>query len=720
MKLAALPLLFLAAVAPAQRNGFAQVRANLHYAPDHVLDLLNVTVDLNVNYDKREIRGTATNTFAAMLDGVSVINLQAGASLKFDSVKVDGKAAKYRRDKDEVYIDTTPLKRGQKVVVEIEYVGENLRGRGFGAGGGGFHWVEAREKQPKTRIGFWTQGEAEFNHNWVPTWDHPNDFTTSETRTTVPADWDVIGNGVMTANKLSADKKTRTVTWKMTIPHATYLLAVYGGPFDIKKDKWEGKDLWYVVPRGQGKYIDDSFGDTKDMLTFFSSRVGYKFPWPKYAQCAMYDFGGGMENVSATILGEGSLTESRAGFRNMASLNSHELGHQWFGDTVTCLDWGDTWLNESFATYMESLYMEHSRGELFYEQDVENNMRGYISSSRSLKRALSTKYYPNADANFDQHAYPKGGAILHTLRRTVGDQAFFGGLSLYLNRHQHTPVQAYQLSRAISDYGGINTEKFFDQWIFKPGHPVISYSVDSNGGTTKLTVKQLQDTSDGTPIYEIETKAGIISPNGTVKRVPIYLSKTEDTFEIAGVGAGDTVILDPDHDFLRETKDVTWKPSDLLNILKFAPNSVDRQQAFQQLLSGDTISDETYTALSEQVAKDVSQFPVFTSVARLVGKARPELRALWTSQLNHPNFQRRAEAVNGLARLAKDDATMEKLKGLVNDKEAISVVVNAIRALADWDAKGNLALFEKAAKIEDRRNQIKRAAEDAIETAKGN
>jgi len=689
------------------QSPFSPPKASLHYAPDRTCDLLDLQVDIDVDYLNRAITGTTVNTMSPLRNGIKEIVIHAGKGLDIKSVAIDGKPAQFVRKDNELHISTSPLKKGKSIKVSVTYSAANSNGRGFGNGGGGWHWIQPVKDKPD-HVGFWTQGETGFNSEWAPTWDYPNDLATSEVRCRVQADWEVVGNGVLVSTKLSDDKKKKTFDWKMSKPHATYLLAVYGGPLDVRKEKWNGVDLLYVVPKSLAYLSEDSFGNTKDMLTFFSDVLGVKYPWNKYAQCAMYDFGGGMENVSATLLGEGSLTEKRDGYSTMDSLNSHELGHQWFGDLVTCKDWGDTWLNESFATFMQMIYFEHSRGADSYAHEIDDAMREYFQEARRYKRPLSTKMYSNQDGMFDSHSYPKGGVILHTLRRYLGDEAYYAGLKHYLTQWRHTPVESVQLRRAFNEATGINVEPFWAQWIEKPGHPVLDYSWKWEAGKVLLTVKQTQDTSDGTPVYNLQAKVGVFHGN-TMETKIIQLSKVDETFEIPLNASPNAIVLDPHHDFLREIKTLNWKESELPFILNISSNAPDRAEAMKRLLA--TPTDENIGLIVAALKKDSGLSPAFEQVSGLGNLAKPNLRSFWADQLGHKNFQRRAQAVQALAQLPSDPETVKILRGLVNDQSPIQVVINSVNALRAWDAVGNKDVIEMAALIKDRRGRIKRAAE---------
>jgi aminopeptidase N len=688
-----------------QQSPFAPPRASLHYAPDRTFDLVNLEVFLDIDYAGKKFTGRSINTVKPLMSGGHEMVINAGDGLTIAAILLNGKAATYRRDGEDLHISTPPLVAGKAMTIETKYSGGGSRGRD------GIHWIQPRTGQPD-HVGFWTQGETMTNRDWAPTWDYPNDMTTSETHTTVPADWEVVGNGKLVSSTKVGDK--RTCVWKMDQPHATYLLSLAAGPLTIKKDTWRGVDVLYVVPKSRAALIDGSFGDTKDMLSYYSNILGVKYAWPKYAEDAMYEFGGGMENVSATTLQESALTEPREGYFNMASLNAHELAHQWFGDLVTCKDWAHIWLNEAFATFMENLYMGHSRGKNAYDQSIEGDIQGYLQEARRYKRPIVTYMYPNADAMFDSHTYPKGAAVLHTLRRKLGDAAFFKGLNLYLTTYRHQPVVTPLLIRSLTQASGVDCQGFFDQWVYKPGHPVLDYSWTWDAGkhAAEVTVKQTQDTSDGTPVYSIDGEIGVIS-GGQLRRFPAKLRTTEDKFTIALTSKPDALLVDPDHDFLREIPKLNWDRSEVAAIFEFAPNSVDRTEAMRRMLTSSPTDQEVAMAV-RVLRADAGMFPAITSIAPLGDLKRADLRGFFTEQLSHKSFDRRSQAINALAKLPQDAATTQKLRSLINKDAPVSVVVASIRALAAWDKAGNADVFRKALTIPSLRDRIKTEAQRAL------
>jgi aminopeptidase N len=676
---------------PAASGPFSAPRAKLQLAPARDYDLRHVSLRLAIDPERLRFEGEVVNTLAPLRAGLATVALDCGENLEVRSCTIGGKEAPFVREGEVLRVSArAPLEAGQAVDVRVCYAGGEERS--------GFHWIRPTPSMPQ-HVGFWTRGEPARTRRWLPTWDYPNDFASSETRVTVPADWDAISNGILWSNSLETGGKLRTLHWRMDEPHATYLNSLVAGPFDVQTTSWRGVELLYVVPEGQRHLIDDSFADTPDMLAFFTQVTGVKYPWSKYSQSAMYDWTGGLENVSATTIGVGDLADGREGPGSLDGLTSHELSHQWFGDLVTCNDWGQLWLNEGFATFFGHLYTEHSRGPAAYDHAIDDSIRSYLAESRLYKRPLATHFYERPAAMFDRHTYAKGAAILHTLRRQLGDRAFFDGVHQYLVKYQHSPVETSDLCKALTESTGINLAPFFDQWVNKPGHPVLDYSWrwDSEARQVVLVVKQAQDRSQGTPLYDLRAKVGLITA-GQLQRAGIVINQEEQEFRIASPNPPDALLLDPDHDFLRELRSPPWRAGELVHVLRFAPNAADREDAMRRLLEGNP-SDLLVRAVAEAVRADRSEYPVFRSIDRLGELRRDWLRPLYRELIDHASIDRRVQAVRALARLPRSDADILALRDLVSADEPSAVCTAAVNALAAWDARGNRDLFAQAARM---------------------
>ncbi len=667
----------------------ASPQAKIHYAPDRDYDLLQVSLDLRVDYETLTLSGTAVNRLAPLREGLTEIVLDCGQNLRVDACAIDGRPSAFTRSGDKLKIPAAAaLEISKPLAVEVRYsVHENSDG---------LHWLRPTSADAQ-RKGFWTIGQPEHNRTWFPTWDYPNDFAVFETKVSVPAEWYVVGNGSLQSDTIDPGGKTRTFHWLMDQPCATYLLSLTAGPLDIVKDTWQGVPLLYSAPRGKGGLLKDTFGETPEMLTFYSDLFGVTYPWPKYAESVMYEGGGAMENVSATLFSYGFLSNKRAGFRRSSPAIAHELVHQWLGDLVAYKNWGEVWLSEGFAIlFGQILYAEHWQSRNEFDRQLEADSQGYFSESRRYKRPLSARLYASPDDMFDNHSYLKGALVLHTLRSFLGDSAFRRGVHYFLTKHRNEPVDSHDLCVAMTEATGTNVEPFFDQWVYKPGHPVLDYSWKWDEGSKQvaLVVKQTQDVKDGTPVYSIGASVGMIS-GGRLTRERVKIGQTEQELRINAPAKPDAVLLDPDHEFLREIPEYHWAAEELPHILSYAPNAVDRQEAMTRLLGGSP-SDETVRGIVEILRADKTQYPVFRSFQKLADLGRADMRAFYREEASHAYVPRRMEAIRALGRLPKDPADIQMLRGLVNDQEIYDVVRASLQALRAWDAAGNRDVFKKA------------------------
>ena len=337
----------------------------------------------------------------------------------------------------------------------------------------GAHFVLPGEKEPNQTRMVWTQSEPEYARYWFPCHDHPSDRFTSEILATVPEGYVVLSNGALQEKKPADGGK---VTWHFVQEpeHVSYLMSVVAGEFEVYEQSWDGLPVTSYVPKGRLDQAARSFSKTARMVEYYSDLFGYRYPWAKYSQICVDEYGwGGMEHTSATTLNLNTLHDERAELDTSSeSLVAHELVHQWFGDLITCKDWSQIWLNESFATYFTTVWYEHEFGadEAAWRR-YEEAQSYKTEDTKRYRRALVTSRYDKPVYMFDRHSYPKGARVLHMLRYVLGDDAFWRTIRHYTNKCALQSVETAQFRIALEEATGQGLDWFFDQWVYHGGHP---------------------------------------------------------------------------------------------------------------------------------------------------------------------------------------------------------------------------------------------------------
>src|SRR5205085_7394516 len=517
----------------------------------------------------------------------------------------------------------------------------------------------------------WSQGETEYNHYWFPCYDHPNDFTTTEIVATVEKPLQVISNGRLVSTRENSDG-TRTFDWKIDQPHATYLTSIVVGEYTPVTGNYAGVPVTsYVYPNeaNEGRLTTSRL---PEMVKFFSEKTGVKYPYAKYAQTMTRDFGGGMENISATTQTDNMIHDARAELDATSdSLESHELAHQWFGDLVTCRSWADVWLNESFATYFQALWDEHSLGrDDFLYRDVKGNQDQYYTTwARGLRRPIVTKNYTNADAIFDTYAYPRGGAVLHMLHVALGDAQWWRAINHYLTKYAHQPVETEQFRIAVEEATGQSMDWFFDEWVYRMGHPVfrVTQGYDPAAKTLTLTVRQEQkiDPANAYPqvaLFRTPVEVDIGTAQGTHVERAMIEPKEEQTLTfhtdteplLVNFDYGDTLIkelkFDKPTDALvyQLTRDADvmgrmWALGQLSERMKVQVTAEAERQRIAEALSGALTGDKFWGMR-------------FDSAAALQGAPGDAARRALLTATKDANARVRARAVTSLA--ATKDPTL--------------------------------------------------------------
>ncbi|MFL6466958.1 MAG: M1 family aminopeptidase, partial [Pyrinomonadaceae bacterium] len=489
---------------PAQKDSEIKKLPPVNWIRSRKIDIKHLDIDLKFDWDKEQAIGSTVVTYTPFADS-DKLTLDA-ASMTIDSVTlVGGGPLKFvydgKKDNDNLEIDIgRVIRSGEDVKVKIEYktnyVNKADADTAIGSFGRGLRFIKPTADNPNKPRQIWSQGESEFNRYWFPSYDTPNDFRTADLRATVTKPFFVVSNGKLVETKDNPDN-TRTFYWKMDQPFSNYLTSIVVTETTPVVQDFEGIPVYNYGYTNETKEVAATVKNLPATMKFFSEITGVKYPYPKYSQAFVEDFGGGMENISATTQIEEMIHDERELLDNDSeSLQSHELAHQWFGDYVTCRDWGQIWLNESFATYMQAMWTEKLKGhEEFLYVDVRGNQNNTIGTWNSgNRRPIVTKNYANKDAMFDTYAYPGGGSVLHMLRKHLGDALFFKSLNHYLKSNAHQPVSTEDLRIAIEEATGQSMDWFFDQWLYKMGHPIFEVNQVYDDAKKQLTliVKQTQ------------------------------------------------------------------------------------------------------------------------------------------------------------------------------------------------------------------------------------
>ncbi|MEX0635989.1 MAG: M1 family metallopeptidase [Ferruginibacter sp.] len=555
---------------------------------ERVNDLVHTKLEVRFDYDKSYLYGKEWVTIKPHFYTTDSVVLDAkGMNIKEVSmVKPNGKTAlKYQYDGMElrVKLDKT-YSRTDQYTLYIDYVSKpnevKVQGSAAITDAKGLYFINptGEEKDKPTQI--WTQGETEGSSVWFVTIDKPNQKTTQEIYMTVPDKYVSLSNGILKSQKKNTDG-TRTDYWKMDDPHAPYLFFMGVGDYTIIKDvPYKGKEVSYYVEKEYAPYAKGIFGNTPEMMKFFSEKLGVDYPWSKYAQIVGRDYvSGAMENTTATLHQESAYQNSRQLLdgNGWEETIAHELFHQWFGDLVTTESWSHITVNESFANYSEYLWDEYKYGKDFADAHHYEDMMGYLQSGSEAK-PLVRHQYKNKEDVFDAVSYNKGGRILHMLRNYIGDDAFFKSLNLYLTQNKFKTGEAAQLRLAVEEITGKDMNWFWNQWYYGSGHPKlkINYNYDLPGipNTAEVIIEQTQKTGK---VFMVPIAVDVYI-NGKAERYNIWTKSAKDTFYFKAPSKPELINVDANKILLAEKTD-NKSEENFIAQFKYATNYLDRREA---------------------------------------------------------------------------------------------------------------------------------------------
>ncbi len=578
------------------------------YTPNRINNLVHTKLNVRLDYDKSHLYGKAWITLTPHFSPTDSLTLDA-KGMEFQEISLVEKGNRklvYDYDGMQLKIKLPrTYKKGEKYTVHINYTSkpnefETLTGADSMLGVKGLYFINPKGDVKDKPTQVWTQGETESNSVWFPTIDQTQQKTTQELYMTVPAKYVTLSNGVLVSQQSNKDG-TRTDYWKMDLPHSPYLFFMGVGDYAVVKDNWRGKEVNYYVEKEYRSVAKRIFGNTPEMMTFFSKITGVAYPWSKYAQITGRDYvAGAMENTTATIHQNSAQQDARelTDKNHWEGTIAHELFHQWFGDYVTAESWSNLTLNESFANYSQVLWNEYKYGKDAGDAENYFDMQQYLAGDNSMKD-LVRFIYEDREQMFDAVSYQKGGRILHMLRNYLGDSAFFKGLNVYLTTNKFKSAEAHHLRLALEEVSGKDLTWFFNQWYFGSGHPKldINYGYDDGKKQALVIVKQKQLSGK---IFRIPTYIDIYSGKDK-SRHQVWLENAVDTFRFNVTTMPDLINFDGEKILLCE-KEENKTLNAYVHQYNFAGTYVDRLEAIKFL--SEKIEEAKAVSIMKKALKD--------------------------------------------------------------------------------------------------------------------
>ncbi|MCF7809188.1 MAG: hypothetical protein K9M49_05205 [Candidatus Marinimicrobia bacterium] len=569
------------------RNGnsrfsdFALPGAGKKYAPDLQLEPVHTELHLSVDIDNSSMLGFALITIKANVDGCKFLELDAVDFEHLQVVSEDDRDLKHQYDGKKLRLEfSKALKSEEKKIVRIDYTVQDPIS--------GLKFSKPDEHRPDFPYYAITDNETERARYWFPCVDFLTVRSSMEYYLSAPENLTILANGALVSEDIREGVKT--AHWKLDYPCPSYLACFGIGEFSEFQDK-PLRDIpiaYYADKSYTPEQLQRTFHATRDMLIWMEKKLGMDFPYPKYFQLAGREVGGAMENISLVtwddkfVLDE---TMAKEWQYIMDLINVHEMAHSYFGDAVVAYDFAHVWLKESWATYIESIWLEDSEGKDAMDWQMAEEARSYMGEVKNrYARPIITREYDHSWSMFDMHLYPGGAWRLHMLRKYVGDDNFWAGVQDYVKDYAGKTVKSLDFQRCIEKRSGQNLDNFFDTWFHSKGYPLLKvcFEYDKDKKRGKFTIDQKQvDKEKGIDLFEIDLEIAWQDGKGIDHSEFIHLSKATQIFQLS-MDEPKHLSLDPNMNALFEAE---FNPGDdkLIHLLENGRTVRELMQAVSEL-----------------------------------------------------------------------------------------------------------------------------------------
>ncbi len=550
---------------------FEQLKQLEHNTPrdvTHVADTYNphyMQIKMDVTSASIYIKGDVSTHAHVTSSQLDTIYMELNSALSLDSIKFNGNIINnYTFNNAEIFIVLdAPLSEDDAFSTEVFYHGIPNSAGGF------FSGLNHEYNYYYDKDVTWTLSEPFSARDWLAVRQSLTYKIDSVDQEYTCADNNIVGANGILEETVDNGNGTKTFKWKTRYPISYYLLSfsvsdymeynVYAKPAALEGDSILIQNFIYN-DEDYLNYNKSKIEKSDELLELFSDKYGlYPFYQEKYGNCVS-EIGGGMEHQTMTTLGNFDF-----------GLNAHEMGHQWFGDNITCATWSDIWINEGFASYSEVIAKEFLVSANAANAEIKGDQNNAMSApGGSVYVPEDEVYYGNEWRIFSSRlTYAKGSAILHQLRYLVNnDETFFGFLQHYTDTFRDQTATGAQFRDAMEEYTGLDLHPYFDQWYYGEGYPTYSIEcIQGYSGDASFTVTQTTSTST-TPFFDLPLEIKVIFANNqgdTTFRIPITANTTE--YSVPNLLPISSIKIDPNDWIINKKGQITLGINDLQNSL---------------------------------------------------------------------------------------------------------------------------------------------------------
>ena len=452
----------------------------------------NYRVTLMPNFDKDNFRGDETIQIQVLKPTSSIV--VNSFDIDFEEATITSNGATQKAtvsiDKEKQMASLTVPKTiaSGPATIHIRYTGilnDQLRGFYLSKAGGRKYAV--------------TQFEATDARRAFPSFDEPAYKATFDIAAVVDKGDTAISNSPIASDQPGPGSNKHTITFKTTPKMSSYLVALAVGDFEYVEGFAEGVPIRVWTTPGKKQMGTYALQVAEQCVKYFNNYFGIKYPFEKLDLIGLPDFAAGaMENTGAITFRDALLLadEKHAptyAYKEIGSVISHEIAHMWFGDLVTMNWWDDIWLNEGFATWMETKPLKAWKPEWHMELDdvldSGNSLNlDSLQNTRPIHQAVDTP--AQIEELFDGIAYGKAAAVLRMLESYLGPETFRAGVNAYLKAHEYGNATETDFWSALAKASNKPVDRMMATFVNQPGSPVVSVHSQCQGNITKVTLSQ--------------------------------------------------------------------------------------------------------------------------------------------------------------------------------------------------------------------------------------